>query len=65
MKILFLHAWQGVPGGVKVTFLAQMRSSNPFQLRDRPFILHIAGVQGGGWFKKQGHDGARRTVTET
>ena len=23
MKILFLHAWHGYPGGVKVTFLAQ------------------------------------------
>ena len=23
MKILFLHGWQSVPGGVKPTFLAQ------------------------------------------
>ncbi len=37
MKVLFLHGWQSVPGGVKPTFLAQHRhevSNRCFQLRE-------------------------------
>jgi predicted esterase YcpF (UPF0227 family) len=36
MKILFLHGWQSVPGGVKPTFLAQHRHEviNPLRPDD-------------------------------
>src|SRR5579872_2010093 len=48
MKILFLHGWQSVPGGVKPTFLAQHGHEiiNP-KLPDEDFeeALHIAQAE--------------------
>jgi hypothetical protein len=42
MKILFLHGWQSVPGGVKPTFLAQHGHEiiNP-KLPDEDFELAV------------------------
>jgi hypothetical protein len=42
MKILFLHGWQSVPGGVKPTFLAQHGHEvvNP-KLPDDDFTLAV------------------------
>jgi alpha-beta hydrolase superfamily lysophospholipase len=46
MKILFLHGWQSVPGGVKPTFLAQHghEVSNP-KLPDDDFTLAVQIAQ--------------------
>jgi Alpha/beta hydrolase family len=46
MKILFLHGWQSVPGGVKPTFLAQHGHEviNP-KLPDEDFTLAIQIAQ--------------------
>jgi hypothetical protein len=46
MKILFLHGWQSVPGGVKPTFLAQHghEVSNP-KLPDEDFTLAVKIAQ--------------------
>jgi hypothetical protein len=43
MKILFLHGWQSVPGGVKPTFLAQHGHEviNP-KLPDEDFTIALA-----------------------
>jgi hypothetical protein len=47
MKILFLHGWQSVPGGVKPTFLAQHGHEvvNP-KLPDEDFNLAVKIAQG-------------------
>ncbi len=46
MKILFLHGWQSVPGGVKPTFLAQHGHEvvNP-KLPDEDFTLAVKIAQ--------------------
>jgi len=46
MKILFLHGWQSVPGGIKPTFLAQHGHEvvNP-KLPDEDFILAVKIAQ--------------------
>jgi hypothetical protein len=46
MKILFLHGWQSVPGGVKPTFLAQYGHEviNP-KLPDEDFNLAVKVAQ--------------------
>jgi len=46
MKILFLHGWQSVPGGVKPTFLAQHGHEviNP-KLPDEDFTLAVNVAQ--------------------
>jgi hypothetical protein len=46
MKILFLHGWQSVPGGVKPTFLAQHGHEvvNP-KLPDEDFTLAVRIAQ--------------------
>jgi predicted esterase YcpF (UPF0227 family) len=48
MKILFLHGWQSVPGGVKPTFLAQHGHEvvNP-KLPDEDFATAVRIAQGG------------------
>jgi len=47
MKILFLHGWQSVPGGVKQTFLAQHGHEliNP-KLPDEDFRLAVKAFVG-------------------
>jgi hypothetical protein len=46
MKVLFLHGWQSVPGGVKPTFLAQHGHEvvNP-KLPDKDFTLAVKIAQ--------------------
>jgi hypothetical protein len=46
MRILFLHAWQSVPGGVKPTFLAKHGHEviNP-KLPDEDFTLAVKIAQ--------------------
>ena len=46
MKILFLHGWQSVPGGVKPTFLAHHRHEviNP-KLPDEDFAEDVKIAQ--------------------
>src|ERR1700677_3045001 len=46
MKVLFLHGWQSVPGGVKPTFLAQHGHEviNP-KLPDEDFTLAVKIAQ--------------------
>src|SRR5262245_50071555 len=43
MRVLFLHGWQSIPGGVKPTFLAQHGHTvlNP-QLHDEAFAAALA-----------------------
>jgi hypothetical protein len=46
MKILYLHGWQSVPGGVKPTYLAQHghEVSNP-KLPDEDFVAAVKIAQ--------------------